>query len=112
MGNGYKRYLLFTYLTFWVFIGMTGLVLMKLSDHSGIKAFMVMLCSWTPTFVLLIMFRMMLPDQSRKTFLGLFRIKILQTSTVSNRGTAGGFLYRSCSGIILSLQLRWVFGTR
>jgi membrane protease YdiL (CAAX protease family) len=77
MNNRYKRYLLFTYLTFWVFIGITGLVLMKVSDNSWLKAFMVMLCSWTPTFVLLIMFRKLMPEKSRKDFFrGLFHAKI------------------------------------
>lgn len=77
MNNRYRRYLLFTYLVFWVFIGITGVVLMKVSDNSWLKAFMVMLCSWTPTFVLLIMFRKLMPDKNRRTFFrGLFHAKI------------------------------------
>ncbi len=77
MNNRYKRYILFTYLIFWVFIGMTGFVLMKISDHSWVKALMVMLCSWTPTFVLLVMHRKLMPEKTRKDFFrGLFHAKI------------------------------------
>ncbi len=77
MNKMVKRYLLFTYLTFWAFIGMTGFVLLKISDQSWVKAFMVMLCSWTPTFVLLIMHHKLMPEKTRKKFFrGLFHERI------------------------------------
>ena len=68
------RYIIFTYLLFWILIGVTGL-LISVDVPEVIQTIMMNVCAWTPTFVLLLMFKSLYPNTSlidylRINFLG------------------------------------------
>jgi membrane protease YdiL (CAAX protease family) len=65
-----KTYFLFTYLIFWALIAVTGFV-MSLDAPKIIQDIMVNICAWTPTFVILIMFKKLYPDFTFKKYMKL-----------------------------------------
>jgi len=63
-----RRYFLFTYLFFWVFIGIIGFLLSR--DLSpNIMTILQNLSAWSPTIVFFIMFRKIHPHKSLKNYL-------------------------------------------
>jgi CAAX protease family protein len=65
-----KLYFLFTYLIFWALIAVTGFV-MSLDTPKFLQDAMVCISSWSPTFVILIMFRKLYPGLTFKEYLKL-----------------------------------------
>lgn len=61
-------YFVMTYLLFWILLGATGGV-MALKPPTWVVTFMQNVCAWSPTFVVLILFRRLYPDTSFKSFL-------------------------------------------
>lgn len=61
-------YCVFTYLLFWVLLMVTGL-LIKLEVPIVVQETMKNVCAWSPTFVLLILFRRLFPGVTLGTFL-------------------------------------------
>ncbi len=67
------RYFIFTYLLFWSLLGVTGF-LISLEVPELIQTIMKNVCAWTPTFVLLLMYKKLYPgiklkDYFKKNFL-------------------------------------------
>lgn len=65
-----KIFFLLAYLIFWALIALTGFV-MSLDVSQFVQDAMVIICSWTPTYVILIMFKKLYPDLSFKQYLKL-----------------------------------------
>jgi len=61
-------YCAFTYLLFWVLLMVTGL-LIKLEAPVAVQEAMKNVCAWSPTFVLLILFRRLFPGTTVRGFL-------------------------------------------
>jgi len=66
--NNLRNYFIFTTLIFWTFIALTGFI-MSLDASKFIQDAMVCVSSWTPTFVILIMFKKLYPDLTFKKYL-------------------------------------------
>ena len=62
------KYFMLTFLLFWVLIAITGVTL-QLNPPKLIQYILPVICSWAPTFVLLIFFKKLLPDMKLKIFL-------------------------------------------
>ena len=65
-----RTFFLLAYVIFWVFIGLTGFV-MSLDTSQFIQDLMVVISSWTPTFVILILFKKLYPGLTIKKYLKL-----------------------------------------
>ena len=68
------RYFIFTYLLFWSLLGLTGFLISR-EVPEAIQTIMKNVCAWTPTFVLLLMFKRLyhatdLRDYLRNNLLG------------------------------------------
>lgn len=61
------RYFIFTYLLFWLLLGVTGF-LISVDVPELIQTIMKNVCAWTPTFVLLLMFRKLYPNISLREY--------------------------------------------
>ncbi len=61
------RYFIFTYLLFWLLLGVTG-YLISVDVPELIQTIMKNVCAWTPTFVLLLMFRKLYPNISLRDY--------------------------------------------
>ena len=61
--SGLVLYLVLTYLTFWVLLGVTGL-LISLKVPDWVVTVMKNVCAWSPTFVVLMMFKRLYPGVS------------------------------------------------
>lgn len=69
------RYFIFTYLLFWILLGLTGF-LISLDIPIIYQNIIKNVCAWTPTFVILLMFRRLYPGISlRGYFAANFRVK-------------------------------------
>lgn len=74
--NNLKHYLIFTYLLFWTLLGATGLFI-SLGVPEPIQNIMKNISAWTPTFVILLMFKRLYPGTSFKDYLvSNFLIKV------------------------------------
>ena len=62
-----RDYFCFTYLVFWIFIGVIGF-LISLEIPVLFQTVLKNVCSWTPTFVLLLMFKKLYPNTSLRDF--------------------------------------------
>jgi len=62
------RYIIFTYLLFWVLIGVCG-ILISLDVPALFQTILKNVCAWTPTFVLLLMFKTLFPNTNLRDFL-------------------------------------------
>lgn len=71
--KGLIRYIIFTYLLFWILLGATGL-LISVGVPELIQTLMKNVCAWTPTFVLLLMFKNLYPRTNLRDF---FKINFL-----------------------------------
>ena len=73
-----KKYLtwffILSYLIFWLLLGLTG-YLISIEVSLLIQNIMKNICAWTPTFVILIMFRKLYPDVSLKEYLKMHFMK-------------------------------------
>ena len=65
-----RIYLILTYAVFWMLLGFTGF-LISLEVPSYIQTVMKTLCAWTPTFVLIFMFKRLYPKLTFRGFLGM-----------------------------------------
>jgi len=65
-----RNYFIFTTLIFWVFIALTGFI-MSLDTSKFIQDTMVCISSWSPTFVILILFKKLYPGLTFKEYLKL-----------------------------------------
>lgn len=71
-----KIFIVFVFALFWISILLTGLAMVVFGEKAPMQLF-VTICSWTPTFVLLIMFKKLVANTSRiGYFRNLFREKI------------------------------------
>jgi hypothetical protein len=62
------RYLVLTYLVFWLLLGATGaLIALKVPDF--VITVMKNVCAWTPTFVILLLFRKLYPGVTFRQYL-------------------------------------------
>ena len=61
------RYIIFTYLLFWILIGVTGF-LISLDVPALFQTILKNVCAWTPTFVLLLMFKKLYPNTNLRDF--------------------------------------------
>jgi len=62
------RYFIFTYILFWALLGLTGF-LISVEVPAAIQTIMKNVCAWTPTFVLLLMFKRLYPTTNLRDFL-------------------------------------------
>ena len=60
-------FIVFAYAFFWILILLTGLVMLWLGEGIHVQVMMVV-CAWTPTFALLILFKKLYPGSSVKNF--------------------------------------------
>lgn len=66
--SGLVLYLVLTYVTFWILLGVTG-VLISLKVPDWVTTVMKNVCAWSPTFVLLLLFKRLRPGLSFGQFL-------------------------------------------
>ncbi|MBI9104878.1 MAG: CPBP family intramembrane metalloprotease [Spirochaetales bacterium] len=69
-----KKFFIFTYLIFWSLLGLTG-YLISLDIPLLFQTVIKNICAWTPTFVILIMFKKLYPDMTLKEYLKLHFLK-------------------------------------
>lgn len=62
-----RRYFFFTYLLFWIFIGAIGF-LISLDVPVLLQTILKNVCAWTPTFVILLMFKILYPNTNLREF--------------------------------------------
>lgn len=71
-GNNFRRpllkFFLLTYLIFWVLFMVTGVVIM-LKTPKLIQNILPIICSWSPSFAFIILFKRLYPDLTLKEFL-------------------------------------------
>jgi membrane protease YdiL (CAAX protease family) len=65
-----KIYFLLTYLVFWVLLGLTGLMI-SLNVPLLLQTILKNVCAWSPTLVILILFKKLYPDFTIKEYLKL-----------------------------------------
>ncbi len=71
-----KKYFIFTYLFFWLLLGLTG-YLISLDIPSQAQTAIKNICAWTPTFVILVMFKKLYQKLTFKEYLKQnFKMKI------------------------------------
>jgi len=75
-----KIYFILTYILFWALLGLTG-YLISLGIPIFFQNIMKNVCAWTPTFILLIMFRKLYPGIGLKEFLKLHFLKKINPGT-------------------------------
>jgi membrane protease YdiL (CAAX protease family) len=63
-----RLYFIFSYLMFWCLLGLTG-ILISLKVPSIVQDVMKNICAWSPTFVLLILFKKLLPGVPFRDFM-------------------------------------------
>lgn len=69
-----KKYIVLTYMIFWLLLGLTGyMIFLKVPLH--IQVIMKNVCAWTPTFVILIMFKKLYPGTTFKEYMKLHFMK-------------------------------------
>jgi len=69
-----KKYIFLSYLIFWILLGLTG-YLISINVPSLIQTIMKNLCAWTPTIVILIMFKKLYPDTTFKEYIQIHFMK-------------------------------------
>jgi membrane protease YdiL (CAAX protease family) len=70
------KYSVLTYLIFWILLGITGLII-SLKAPQVIQDLMKNICAWSPTFSILILFKILYPGISLKEYLKIhFCIKL------------------------------------
>jgi len=62
-----RNYFFFTYLLFWIFIAVIGF-LISLDIPALYQIILKNVCAWTPTFVILLMFKKLYPDTNLRDF--------------------------------------------
>jgi membrane protease YdiL (CAAX protease family) len=67
--NQLIRFFVFTYLIFWVLFGITGAAIMVLKAPKFIQYILPVICSWSPTFAFLVMFKKIYPDLKLQEFI-------------------------------------------
>lgn len=67
--NQLLRFFLLTYLIFWVLFGITGFSIMVLKAPKFIQYILPVICSWSPTFAFLLMFKKLYPGLKLKEFI-------------------------------------------
>lgn len=71
-----KSFVVYVYALFWVSILLAGGALFLFGEMTPMQL-LITICSWTPTIVLLIMFKRLLPDTTRRSFFkNLFVAKV------------------------------------
>lgn len=68
MDKKIKKYVIFTYLMFFLFIVFIGFVMMTLKNDLLVLV-LQKISAWTPTFVLMLMFKKMYPQDTRLSFI-------------------------------------------
>lgn len=109
------KYILFTYLLFWFMVlGVCGAAVMLFGASDATMRWLVSLCSWTPTVVLLLMFKKLNPESSIKSFYKkLFsekikiRVLILATLVVVGVFLVSAISIAVFSGKLISTQLQF-----
>ena len=81
------RYIIVTYIAFWLGILFFGGIYL-LTNNELFMSFAIILLSWTPTLVLLIMFKKLIPNKTRKNYIKesfsqKINIKILITTAIA-----------------------------
>ena len=95
-----KIYFLLSFIIFWLLLALTGLII-SMEAPLLIQNIMKNVCSWTPTFVIIIMFRKLYPGISAKEYLRrnfkkqtkpiIFIVSFLLQSIISSVGCCCGF---------------------
>ncbi|MBI9108424.1 MAG: CPBP family intramembrane metalloprotease [Spirochaetales bacterium] len=65
-----KIYFIFTYLVFWLLLGLTGF-LISIEVPVLAQSIIKNVCAWTPTFVILLMFKKLYPNTTIKQYMKL-----------------------------------------
>jgi membrane protease YdiL (CAAX protease family) len=65
--RGLRNYFFFTYLLFWILIGVIGF-LISLDVPALYQTILKNVCAWTPTFVILLMFKKLYPNTHLRDF--------------------------------------------
>lgn len=127
-----KKYLLATYLTFWLMVlGICGTASMVFHAPPIVMRILANVCAWSPTIVLFVMFKKLLPNVTREYFLKkCFCVKISAGKLVAgcaatlfcmalsvffaslfeNRGFASYFVPTKLSALPLSILLSLTAG--
>jgi len=69
-----RKYFILTYMIFWLLLALTGYMI-SLEIPSLIQTIMKNVCAWTPTFVILIMFKKLYPNITFKEYMKLHFMK-------------------------------------
>ena len=69
-----RKYFILTYVIFWLLLALTGYMI-SLEVPSLIQTIMKNVCAWTPTFVILIMFKKLYPNITFKEYMKLHFVK-------------------------------------
>lgn len=95
-------YIVFVYAAFWLLLVLTGVVALVFDNQALTKA-MTVFCSWTPTIVLMTMFKKLCPGRTLKDFFRLVlngRINFLFMLVI----TLIELLIFTASGLIMSIS--------
>ena len=68
--NNLKRYLLLSYVFFWILLALTGYMIF-LDVPMLMQTILKNVCAWSPTFAILIMFKKLYPGFKFKAFMKL-----------------------------------------
>lgn len=63
-----KKYFILSYVIFWLFLALTGYMI-SLKVPMLIQNIMIIICSWSPTFAIIIMFKKIYPNITLKEYL-------------------------------------------
>ncbi|KNF09098.1 CAAX protease self-immunity [Gottschalkia purinilytica] len=66
--NYTKRFVIYTYVLFWIMVLSLGRIVQLLGGNSWIMQWVIVICSWTPTIVLLVLFKKIFPESTVKDF--------------------------------------------
>jgi membrane protease YdiL (CAAX protease family) len=88
-----KIYFIITYLLFWLFIAIIG-YLISIDVPLLVQTILKNVCSWTPTFVILIMFKKLYPDVSFKEY-----FKLHFTKKINLRNFLSSFLLQAAVAV-------------